>query len=219
MAEIRAGRLRPGDQLPTEQSLATSLGVSRNVVREAIARLRSGGVVQSRQGVGAFLLRMEPAKTLEIDPEVLTNREEFQHLFEMRAMLEIRTAGLAAERRSAANLKALKASLDRMRGAKWDQGGVDADLEFHRIVALCTGNPYLAKVVTFISEQMRESIRETRARLKTVSEVMDVTIAEHVAIYDAIGRKVSLAARKAMSRHISNAAARLGVTIAVDHRS
>src|SRR5882762_8004748 len=91
--EIQAGRLKLGDQLPTEQALATSLGVSRNVVREAIARLRSEGIVQSRQGVGAFLARTAAAATLRIDAEVLKDLEEFQHVFELRAILEIRAAG------------------------------------------------------------------------------------------------------------------------------
>lgn len=219
-AEIYAGRLKPGDQLPTEQSLAASFGVSRNVVREAIARLRSDGIVQSRQGLGAFLMRTEPAKTLHINQDASSHREHFRHLFELRAMLEIRTAGIAADRRSVAHLKALKAALERMRSEeKWEMGGVDADLEFHRIVAQSTGNPYLMKVVAFISEQMRETIQETRSRLRTVSEVMDVTITEHAAIYEAISERTPAAARKAMSRHISNAAARLGVTIAVEYRS
>jgi DNA-binding FadR family transcriptional regulator len=75
------------------------------------------------------------------------------------------------------------------------------------------------KIVSFISEQMRESIASTRERLKTVSEVVDVTIAEHAAIYDAIRAGESKAARKAMSYHIRNAAARLGVELAIDHES
>ena len=218
--EIRTGRLKPGDQLPTEQALASSLGVSRNVVREAIARLRSDGVVHSRQGVGAFLMRTEPSRTLRIDADALTDLDEFRDLFELRAMLEIRAAGLAAERRTAASLKELKAALDRMCSEeKWERGGVDADLEFHRTVALATGNAYLGRVVSFISEQMRESIAETRERLKTVSEVVDVTIAEHTAIFEAIREGVPANARKAMSRHIANAAARLGVSLVVDYRS
>jgi GntR family transcriptional regulator, transcriptional repressor for pyruvate dehydrogenase complex len=218
--EIRAGRLKPGDQLPTEQALAASLGVSRNVVREGIARLRSDGVVQSRQGVGAFLIRTEPARTLRIDAEALNDLEEFRYLFELRAMLEIRAAGLAAERRHASAMKDLKAALDRMCSEeKWERGGVDADLAFHRAVAGATGNPYLVKVASFVAEQMRESITETRERLSTVSEVMDVTIAEHTAIYEAIREGSPALARKAMSQHISNAAARLGVKLVIDYRS
>jgi GntR family transcriptional regulator, transcriptional repressor for pyruvate dehydrogenase complex len=218
--EISAGRLKPGDQLPTEQALATGLGVSRNVVREAIARLRSDGIVHSRQGVGAFLARVEPAAALRIDSERLKEIGEFEHLFELRAILEIRAAGLAAERRRQRDIKELKLALERMRGSeRWAEGGVDADLEFHRSVARATRNPYLAKAVAFIAEQTRESIAKTRERLRTVAELMDVTITEHAAIYDAIRKGSPSAARKSMSRHIANAAARLGVELVIDHRS
>jgi DNA-binding FadR family transcriptional regulator len=218
--EIAAGRLKPGDQLPTEQVLATSLGVSRNVVREAVARLRADGMVESRQGVGAFLARTAPAATLRIDPESLRDIGEFQSVFELRAILEIRAAGLAAERRRPQAMRQLKGALERMRGSeKWERGGVDADLDFHRAVAAATGNAYLVKVASFVSEQVRESIAKTRQRAGAIAQIVDVTIAEHAAIYAAICEGSPSRARKAMSRHISNAAARLGVQLAIDHRS
>lgn len=217
---ISAGDLKPGDRLPTEQAMAARLGVSRNVVREAMARLRSDGLVQARQGVGAFLARTDAASALRIDAEALNDQREFAHLFELRAILEIRAAGLAAERRAPRGMNELKGALERMRGSeKWAEGGVDADLDFHRAVARATGNPYLAKVAAFLSEQVRESIVKTRERLKSVTEVVDVTIAEHQAIADAIRSKSPAAARRAMARHICNAGARLGLAIAVDHRS
>lgn len=88
--------------------------------------------------------------------------------YELRAILEIRAAGLAAERREPAGMKALKGALARMRGAqKWEQGGVDAGLDFHRAVAQATGNPYLLKVASYISEQTRESIaKRVRAQAR-----------------------------------------------------
>jgi len=218
--EITEGRLKPGDRLPTEQALAESFGVSRNVVREAISRLRSDGMIQSRQGVGAFIVRSEANSTLRIDPETLTDRSAFLGLFELRAILEIRAAGIAAQLCGPAQLAALADALGRMRGAeKWEKGGVDADLEFHRLVARATGNPYLAMVIGFLSEQVRESIMETRARAGPVGALIDVTIAEHQAIYDALAEGAPHAARKAMSTHINNAAARLGYTLSIDETS
>ena len=69
--EIAQGRLKPGDQLPTEQALATTFGVSRNVVREAIARLRSEGRIWSQQGRGAFVVESNNPTVLTIDYEAL----------------------------------------------------------------------------------------------------------------------------------------------------
>jgi len=216
--EIHAGRLKPGDQLPPEHTLAATLGVSRNVVREAIARLRSDGIVQSRQGVGAFLAR--GASALRFNADALKDSEEFAHVFELRGILEIRAAGLAAERHDPRAMKEIKSALERMRNAEeWNQGGVDADLDFHRAVARATGNPYLLKFVAFVSEQVRESIAKTRERIGAVAEIVEVTIAEHAAIYEAIREGSPEAARKAMARHIRNAGARLGIEVAIDHRS
>ncbi len=137
--EIGEGRLKPGDRLPGEQVLADSFGVSRNVVREAIARLRSDRVVQSRQGIGAFVIRNAASPVLRIEPEVMADTASFRNVFELRAMLEVRAAGLAAKRGTPVGKQAITAALDRMRGPeKWADAGVDADLEFHRAVALAT---------------------------------------------------------------------------------
>lgn len=205
-------RLKPGDRLPTEQALADSFGVSRNVVREAISRLRSDGIVQSRQGVGAFVARTAAAPALRIDAEELTDRSAFLALFELRAILEIRAAGLAARRRSGQQLDAIERALDRMRGTeKWSAGGVDADLEFHKAVAEATGNAYIRMTVSFLSEQVRVTIMETRERNDgSVADIVEVTIAEHAAILDAIARHDPEAAHAAMAYHIHHAAERLG---------
>ncbi len=217
-AEIDKRRLKPGDRLPGEQALAETFGVSRNVVREAIARLRSDGVVQSRQGIGAFVMRDAASPILRIEPDALSDRASFANVFEVRAMLEVRAAGLATKRGTPAQKQAITAALDRMRGTeKWADAGVDADLEFHRAVALATGNDYIAKVVSFVSEHMRDSIMATRRRPSArLDAIVEITIAEHVAIHDAIVGGAATEARAAMQHHIINAAARAGVAITAD---
>jgi GntR family transcriptional regulator, transcriptional repressor for pyruvate dehydrogenase complex len=213
--EITEGRLKPGDRLPGEQLLAETFKVSRNVVREAIARLRSDGVVQSRQGIGAFVVREAPLPVLRVEPDASRNRQTYTNLFELRAMLEIRAAGLAATRGSPDQHAAITAALEEMRGIeKWADKGVDADLEFHRAVARATGNDYVARVVGFVSEHMRDSIMATRRRPDaSVSDIVEITIAEHEAIHDAILARDAAAARGAMERHIINAARRVGITL------
>jgi GntR family transcriptional regulator, transcriptional repressor for pyruvate dehydrogenase complex len=216
--EIGEGRLRPGDRLPGEQTLAETFKVSRNVVREAIARLRSDGVVRSRQGIGAFVVRATSSPVLRIDPETASNRAAFTNVFELRAMLEVRAAGLAAKRGTAAHRAAISAALEGMRGVeKWADKGVDADLEFHRAVALATGNEYIARVVGFVSEHMRESIVAARRQPNAdVAAIVEITIAEHAIIHDAILSENADYAREAMERHIINAAQRVGIVILPD---
>ncbi len=212
--EIVEGRLKPGDRLPTEQHLSTTLGVSRNVVREAIARLRADGIVELRQGVGAFVIRPEQHGTLRIEAASLEDVEAIRSLFELRAILEIEAAAQAAVRATPEQLVRIGDSLEQMRGAeKWGEGGVDADLAFHREVARATNNTYIATFVTFLAEQMRETIQATRTA-HDLESVVEITIAEHAAILEAIASGDPGRARAAMRAHINGAASRLNIPLA-----
>lgn len=210
--EIMEGRLPDGAQLPTEQTLATKFGVSRSVVREAIARLRSDGMVRSRQGVGAFVVRDQDTATLRLDADLMSDRLVFRNVFELRAILEIRAAGLAAVRGDPRQLAAVSEAMARMRNAtNWLAEGVPADLDFHRLVAAASGNPYMAMMVGFLSGKMRESIMFMRENQSDVAGKMVATnIAEHSAIHDAVIAHDPQAAVAAMRAHIMNAARRLG---------
>lgn len=211
--EISEGRLAPGDRLPPEHGLAETCGVSRTVVREAIARLRSDGVIESRQGVGAFVIEPSRRSTIRIDDDALRNRDNVESLFELRGLLEIETAGLAAVRHTKKHLRAMERSVRQMRAAKhWSEEGVDADLDFHHAVARASGNPYVEKFVIFLSEHMRETIVATRKSFE-LRNIVDITIGEHVAIMDAIAAKDWDLAREEMRAHIKGAAGRLGIEV------
>src|SRR5580698_9198547 len=92
--EIASGRLRPGDRLPTEQFLSENFGVSRNVVREAIASLRAQGLIETRQGIGAFVAGPAPAvEPLQpIRAQLLEGDNTIRNMFEVRAALESQAA-------------------------------------------------------------------------------------------------------------------------------
>ncbi|MBT3359433.1 MAG: FadR family transcriptional regulator [Rhodospirillales bacterium] len=211
--EISEGRLAPGDRLPTEHELAETCGVSRTVVREAIARLRSDGVIDTRQGVGAFVNEPSRRSTLRIDAAALRDRDSIESLFELRGLLEIETAGLAAVRHARKHLRAMERSIRQMRETEhWSEEGVVADLDFHHAVAAASGNPYVDKFVVFLSEHMRETIVATRKNFE-LKEIVDITINEHVAILEAIAAKDWDLAREAMRTHVKGAAGRLGIDV------
>ncbi len=211
--EIAAGRFRPGDRLPTEHELAQTFEVSRNVVREAIACLRSDGVVDSRQGLGAFVVQPELRQAIRIDADELQQSDNLRSLFELRALLEIEAAALAAERCTKMQMTAISGALERMTGAeKWSEAGIDADLEFHRALAAATGNQYLVTFVTYLAHQMREAIVAARQR-HGLEAIVEITIAEHQRVHDAIVAGDAEAAREAMRAHIRGAARRLGIEL------
>ena len=101
--EISGGRFKAGERLPTERELAETFGVSRNVVREAIARLTFEGTVEPRQGSGVFVLGTSAIAALRLDAEMLRDRSLFANLFELRSILEGEAASLAAARTQASD--------------------------------------------------------------------------------------------------------------------
>jgi len=208
-SEIIDGRLRPGDRLPTEQELSAMFGVSRNVVREAIARLRSEGVLRSRQGAGVFVAEAQARSAFRIEREELLDLTQCRRLFELRGILEIEAAGLAAARRTREDLKAIDAAMRQLRD---DANSIDADLNFHRTLSKAAGNSYIATFISFISEHVRETIAVGRSTLDPEVNAK-VQLKEHGAIHEAIVKGDPAQARTAMRKHLANAAKRLGVEL------
>lgn len=212
--DIESGALEPGSRLPTEQQLSAKLGVSRNVIREAIAQLRADGLVEARQGVGAFVLAPEQRASIRIDRQTLKEAGNIERLFELRSILETEAARLAATRHSPEQLVAIKAHLDRMGGEeKWEEGSIDADLAFHREIARATGNTYIHTFISFVCEQIRQTIYIAR-RTNPLHDLVRVNVDEHVRIFEALSRKDAAAAAEAMRAHICGAAERAGVKTA-----
>jgi GntR family transcriptional repressor for pyruvate dehydrogenase complex len=213
--EIAEGRITAGEKLPTEHILAKTFGVSRSVVREAIAQLRNEGLVETRQGVGAFVMEALGRGSIRIEQTDLHDRESFRSLFQLRMPLEIEAAGLAAVHHDDADLKKLDDSLAQMTGAeKWTDQGIVADLVFHRTLATATHNEYYPLFIGFIAERISLAINAARAAA-LLEEIVETTIAEHVAIRDAVATRDPLKARAAMRNHILGAANRLDLTLEI----
>ncbi|MGH8725454.1 MAG: FadR/GntR family transcriptional regulator, partial [Burkholderiales bacterium] len=111
-AQIRSGRFAPGARLPTEQALTRAARVSRTVVREAVAALRAEGLVVTRQGVGAFVSAEPQRAPFRIEPERMQSLDDILAVMELRLGVEIESAGLAAERASRAQVRAIGAALE-----------------------------------------------------------------------------------------------------------
>jgi DNA-binding FadR family transcriptional regulator len=209
--EIAQGRLKAGDQLPTEQALATTFGVSRNVVREAIARLRSEGRIWSQQGRGAFVADGANTTVLTIDYDVLQQGNAFRSLFELRGILEVEAAALAARRRTDGDIVAMKEALETMSAAPYGSvTWLNTDLEFHKTIAAATGNPYMVQFLTFVSERVRDSILAAGNQQRS-DDMASITLGEHRRILEAIAAGDPPAAQVAMQQHLAGAAHRVGL--------
>src|SRR5262245_2647998 len=139
-AEIVSGRLAPGSRLPTEQEMVRANGVSRTVVREAVAALRADGLVSVRQGVGAFVAGTV-RRPFRIDVDGRDSLRQAIDVMELRTGIEIEAAGLAAERAGSAKIRAIEhayAATDRALARGED--AIEEDFAFHVQIAEATGN-------------------------------------------------------------------------------
>ncbi len=208
--EIAQGRLKPGDQLPTEQALASTFGVSRNVVREAIARLRFEGRVWSQQGRGAFVSDSAPASVLKIEHDDNQPKDTFVALFQFRSIIEVQGAALAARLRTEADLGRMRDAVDTMAGAIYGSvAWLNGDVEFHQTIAAATHNPYLVQVVGFVSERVRESILMVGEHRS--DDMAVATEREHRLILAAIEAQDEARAQQTMQAHLAGAATRVGL--------
>lgn len=208
-AEIRAGRPAPGEKLPTEAALVEQFAVSRTVVREAVSRLKSLGVVESRQGSGVFV-RQAAFAPLNFDTRSSASVQAVVQMVEVRRALEAEVAALAAQRRSADQLKDIRlamAALDEAVRAGGD--GAEEDVNYHRAIAGAAHNPFLISTLDYLRQFLRGVTRVTRAnearRADFVCQVRD----EHEAITRAIETGDALQARQAATQHMDNAIARI----------
>ncbi|MBZ3906227.1 MULTISPECIES: FadR/GntR family transcriptional regulator [Streptomyces] len=207
--EIASGRIGVGERLPTESQLVTQLGVSRTVVREAITLLRNSGLVESRQGVGVFVLpgRIQP---LDLAGEPEPSIAATLRVLEVREAIEVAAARLAAQRASAQQRRSIRRALDAVADAVAKGGdGVKEDLAFHAEIAQATGNEVLASTVSYLGEVMESGIRVSREREALRADFMSAVTAEHEALLAAIEAGDGDAAAAAASTHLHNAATRL----------
>ncbi|KUF11843.1 hypothetical protein AVJ23_04475 [Pseudoponticoccus marisrubri] len=219
LAQIESGEIAEGEVLPTESALAQSFGVSRNVVREAIARLRYDGILDSRQGRGATVLPRDARLTFRIDDSGLADEAALADLFELRGVLEIEIAGIAALRHGEGDLAELRGVLaDLDAGPAFDEASLEADARFHRALAAATDNAYLKGISTYIAFRLKGTSRDTAAIYRS-DDLVRRTIAEHRHILDRVAVRDPDGARDAMRQHIRQAADRLGVALREDRFS
>jgi DNA-binding FadR family transcriptional regulator len=202
-AEIAGGKLPPGARLPTEQTMIAAFGVSRTVVREAVAALRAEGLVSTRQGVGAFVADQRARQPFRLAPGGLPSIEEVLQVMELRTGVETEAAGLAAARATKAQVHAVRAALQALDAAIAAGGlATEEDFAFHRSIAAATGNPHFPRFLEFLGHYIipRLSVRVAAPRPRLY---LDRIQAEHRDILAAIEARDPGEAQTAMRRHLA----------------
>lgn len=204
---IRDGRLKVGDKMPTEAAIMAEFDVSRTVVREALSKLQASGLVDTRHGIGTFVLGLGDDAGFKISREQYGTLQDVVAVLELRIGLETEAAALAAQRRTEANLDAMRRALDALSYAlEHGSDAVAADFLFHQEVARATQNDHFADLMTTLGSRIIP-----RARLEPAQEMTDErreylrrVNGEHESIFDAISAQDSEGARAAMRTHLAN---------------
>ncbi|WP_424188525.1 FadR/GntR family transcriptional regulator [Actinokineospora sp. G85] len=157
---ITGGEWKVGERIPTEPELVAALGVGRNTVREAVRALSHAGLLEVRQGDGTFV-----RATSEFSGAVRRLAgAELRDVLQVRRILEVEGARMAAQNRTDADLAELDGLLgarDRSMAAQDFASGVDQDAAFHIAVVRCSHNPLLAELYQGLTEIVRASVAST----------------------------------------------------------
>jgi GntR family transcriptional repressor for pyruvate dehydrogenase complex len=201
---VISGGLGPGDRLPPERELCERLGVSRTVVREALNLVEARGIISIEHGRGAVVSGGGPRAVrdtlgllLRVQPKTLWE------LLEMRRILEVGVAGLAAERAGPGDIAEMRSQLENMRRSiDTPEGYVDADVEFHALLARAARNGVLLTMLDPVIDLLRTSRRVSAARPGNAQRALG----EHGRILDAVEAGDAGGARREMLAHLANTA-------------
>ncbi len=205
--EIVAGNLPPRTRLPTEHALMRAYGVSRTVVREAIAALRAEGLVETRQGAGAFVAADPRKRPFRIDPAGLQSIDQVLEVMELRICVEVEAAGLAAQRRGEEDVARLREASDAFAKAiATGDEAIDADFNFHAAIGAATGNPNFSSFLSFLGRLIipRRSVQVGQTDASGRVLYMERVHHEHEVIAKAIVDGDVTSARRAMRVHLRN---------------
>lgn len=207
LTEITSGHLKAGDKLPSEAELSMRFGVSRPVVREALLRLQSDGMVLSRRGIGTFVSKQPSTRLTELADSSELSR--FLRAFEPRIVLETEVARLAAERRTRSDIDRARETIEALRRAiAAGDLGQEQDIAFHDTVAQAAGNDFFGELLNSLRAPVTQAmnIGLELARGRSAGRRLRI-IEEHTRVLDAIAAGDGDAAASYMKYHLMQARA------------
>lgn len=203
LAKIRSDGLAPGTRLPSEHAMAQHFGVSRTVLRAAVALLKADGMLTTRKGSGTFVCQTGFPHAARGDPLTEQSVQSLLNLTEVRRGLEAEIAALAAVRRTPGQLAQIEHALRRVEDAMRAGGdGVEEDVQFHLRIAEATGNPYWVRLVEMFTQQIRLAVKVTRANEARREDFVQQVRDEHEKIAAAIVAGDPDLARAAAGDHL-----------------
>lgn len=209
LEEIMAGRFAMGERLPTENQLAQRFSVSRPVVREALQRLQTDGVVIARQGSGTYVQRSPSQRVAELTSQV--SLHQVLQVMELRMALEELAAKLAARHRTEDHVRAIEQARQQLSDLLAEgKPAQDADYAFHRAIAIASGNAMLVEALDQLADRVKGGMNVTLSLTREASEQRRMRVLdEHDRIVHAIRIGDAESASIAMRYHLDQVRNRL----------
>ena len=203
---VSSGKLHPGDRLPSERELAEGLGVGRGVVREAVKVLAERGLVTILPGRGTFVSELDPKlRSEQLGRFFRRGGHSYSDLHEVRKILEVEIAGLAAQRATPQDLEKMRQALEEMDAnlsPSTQAEFIKADTDFHAALAEATHNPVFALLI----DMLMDLLEEARFLMSKMSGVPAKSQAGHKLIYESVRQGDVSAACQAMWQHTQQVA-------------
>jgi GntR family transcriptional repressor for pyruvate dehydrogenase complex len=205
LGQIVLGESRVGDRLPSENQLCADYGVSRAVVREALARLHADGVTVTRKGAGTYVQKQPGREFLRLSP--IGGIADLMRCFEFRIALEGEAASLAAQRRRDDDLKAISEAFDELNEVNAaGELGIQEDIRFHAAIAAASRNQIFIQTLQALHIHIWNGMNITRhISLTRNKDRLSLVQEEHSRVLSAIREGDREEARIAMRQHITNA--------------
>jgi len=231
MQRIADGMYPVGTKLPSGKLLAGEFSVSAAVIREATERLRTKGLVRTRQGAGCTVLTRDLHDGFQLPVPEIVDRDALRHIYELRFEIEGGAAALAAIRATKEDVSGMRHILASLEKSLHDpEQALEWDVGFHRAIADATHNPHYRELLSYLTRQWRESVRVARSHtlqaeqaarmgmaqgsdtgLKTGATLSRQVHAEHEQVLDAIEQGNAALARACAQAHLRQACERLGL--------
>ena len=199
--QIASGELNPGDRLPSERAFADAFGVGRGHVREAIKKLEFYGILETLPQSGTFVAGIGTKALDGLITNVLDlKKEDLKSLLEIRGILEVNAAKLAAERATKSDIiQLIKIHEAFRRKVKENDSGISEDHLFHLKVAEFTKNPVLHSLISLITPEILSILQSRDTKQERPAET---ALEAHESILQSLKKKDPDKAAAAMQLHL-----------------
>jgi len=196
------GTWKSGDRIPSENELAIAFGISRVTVRQAIQKLTTLGLLETRSGEGSFVKEVTPGVYMNgMVPHIYLGKESTKEVLEFRLITEVETAGLANLKMTDQGIERLERSLRRMEQYTGDLNNyIKEDLHFHMLISRMTENSLIIQLNYIVRDIIHETIKNI-----TEEVGMNIGLKYHRLIIDAFKERNEEEVKAVMKEHLQQA--------------